>query len=75
MVENDERESFVLDLPTEEDNMQGNQVSISGCDNVNLAISDLHSDCDDQEYLVLKSAIEIIWNEEDRVMDPNFLMS
>ena len=70
MAENDERESFVSDLLTEEDNMQGSQVSISECDAVKLSISDLDSDRDDQEYLVLNpmeenSAVEIIWKEED----------
>ena len=43
---------------------------IAECDNVRIATSELHSDCDDQEYLVLKpikesSTIEII----DRVLD------
>ena len=60
--------------------MQRNQVSNSECDNVKIAISDVDSDCDDQENLVLSpmkenSAAEITWDEEDRVLDPNVLMS
>ena len=79
-MENDEREGFVSDLSIEEDNMQESQVSISECDKVKSAILDLDSDRDDQEYLVLKpmkesSAVEIIWNEEEKVIDPNVLIS
>ena len=55
--------------------MHESQVSISECDNVKSAISDPDSDRDDQEYLVLNSAVEIIQNEEERIMDPNVLMS
>ena len=67
-MENDEREGFISDLSIEEDNMQESQVSISECDKFKSAISDLDSDHDDQEYLVLNpmkesSAVEIIWNE------------
>ena len=59
----DEREELVSDLPTEDD-------QIVDCDNARLATSELHSDCDDQEYFVLKpikesSTVEII----DRVLD------
>ena len=67
MVENDERESFVSDLSIEENNMQGSQVSISECDNVQSAISDLHSDCDDQEYLVQNSTVEIIGMQKTKL--------
>ena len=78
MAENDERESFVSDLPIEEDSMQGSQVSISECDVVKSAFSDSYRD--DQEYLVLNpikenSAVEITWNAEDTVMDPYVLSS
>lgn len=80
MAESDERESFVSDLSIKEDNMQRSQVSNSESDNVKTAISDVDSDCDDQENLVLSpmkenSVSEIIWDEEDRVLDPNVLMS
>ena len=59
----DKREELVSDLPTEEN-------QIAECDNVRTATSELHSDCDDQEYLVLKPikesyTVEII----DRVLD------
>jgi len=69
-----EREELVSDLPTEEDSMQGNQVSILECDKVKSAISDLNLDRDDQDYLVLNpmkesSVVEIIWNEEDKVIN------
>ena len=68
MAENDERESFISDLPTEEDNMHGSQVSISECDNVQSIFSDLDPDCGNQEYLVLNPikenyVVEIIWHE------------
>ena len=53
-------ESFVSDLPIEEDSMQESQVSISECDNVQSACSDLHSSCEDQEYRVLNSVVENI---------------
>ena len=49
----DEREGSISDLSIEEDSMQGNQVSISECDKVKSAISDLNLDRDDQDYLVL----------------------
>lgn len=80
MAESDERESVVSDLSIEDDSMYESQVSISECDKVKSAISDLDSDYEDQEYLVLnpmkeKSVVEIIWNEEDKVMDLNLLMS
>jgi len=70
----DEREGSISDLSIEEDSMQGNQVSISECDKVKSAISDLNLDRDDQDYLVLNpikesSAVEIIWYEEDKVID------
>ena len=74
-VENYEREGFISDLSIDEENsMQESQVSISECDKVKLAISDLDSDRDDVEYLVLNpmkesSAVEIIWYEEDRVVE------
>ena len=79
-MENDEREGFISDMSIEEDNMQESQVSISECDKVKSDISDLDSNHDDQEYLVLNpmkesSAVEIIWNEEDRFIDPNVLIS
>ena len=48
IMENDEREGFVSDLSIEEDNMQERQVSISECDKVKTAISDLDTYCDDQ---------------------------
>jgi len=78
MVEDDEREGSISDLPTEEDSVQSSQDSISECDAVKSAISDQHLDHDDQEYLMLKPikenfAVEIIWNAEDTVMDPNVL--
>jgi len=64
-VENYEKEGFISNLSIEEDNMQESQVSISKCDKVKSAISDLDSDHDDQEYLVLnpmkeRSNVEII---------------
>ena len=79
-AESDERKSVISDLPIEEDNMKRNQVSNEKCDNVKPAISYVDSDCDDQENLVLSpmkenSAAEIIWDEEDKVLDPNVLMS
>jgi len=45
-----------------------------------LAISDLDSDHDDEEYLVLNpmkesSIVEIVWKEEDKVIDPSVLIS
>jgi len=80
MAESDERESVILDLSIKQDSMQRSQVSNSECDNVKTAISYVDSDCDDQENLVLSpmkedSTSEIIWDEEDRVLDPNVLMS
>ncbi len=70
MAENDERENDISDLPTEDSSMQVSRVLIVECDNVQSAISELHSDCDDQAYLVLNPekesfAVEII----DRVSD------
>ena len=70
----DEREGSISNLSIEENSMQGNQVSISECYKVKSAISDLNSDRDDQDYLVLNpikesSAVEIIWYEEDKVID------
>ena len=64
-MENYEKEGFISNLSIEEDNMQESQVSISKCDKVKSAISDLDSDHDDQEYLVLnpmkeRSNVEII---------------
>lgn len=80
MAESDERESVVSDLSIKEDSMQRSQVSNSKCDNVKTTISDVNSDCDDQENLVLSpikenSVVEIIQDEEDRVLDPSVLMS
>jgi len=80
MAEGDERKCVVSDLSIEEDSMQGSLVLILECDNVKTAISDLDLDCEDQEYLVLNPmkenpAAETIWNKEDRVLDPNVLMS
>jgi len=80
MAESDERKNVGSDLSTEEDGMQGNRVLIPKCDNVKSPILDSDSDCDDQENLVLSpmkenSAAEIIWDEEDRVLDLNVLMS
>ncbi len=74
MVEIDEREELVSDLPTEEDSMQGNQVSIIECDKVKSAISNLDSDHDDEDNLALNpmkesSNVEIIWNEEDKIIN------
>ena len=60
MAENDEREGSISDLPTEEDSVQGSQDSISECDAVKSAISDQHSDHDDQEYLVLNPQRRIL---------------
>jgi len=45
-----------------------------------LAISDIDSDHDDEEYLVLNpmkesSVVEIIWNEEVKVIYPSVLIS
>ena len=69
MAENDERDD-ISDLPTEGNSMQVSPVLIVECDNVQSAISGLHSDCDDQAYLVLNPekesfVVEII----DRVSD------
>jgi len=60
--------------------MQENQVPISECDKVKLAISDLDSDHDDEEYLVLNpmkdsSIVEIFWNEDNKFIDPSVLIS
>jgi len=60
--------------------MQENQVPISDHDKVKLAILDLDADRDDEEYLVLnpmkeRSVVEIIWNEEDKFIDPSVLIS
>ena len=60
--------------------MQGSPVLIPECDNVKSTILDSDSDCNDQENLVLSpmkenSAAEIFWDEEDRLLDPNVLMS
>ena len=79
-VENYEREGFISDLSIEEDSMQESQVSILECDKVKSTISYLDSNRDDQKYLGLnskkeRSTIEIIWNEEDRVIDPSVLIS
>jgi len=78
-MENYEREGLISNLSIEENNMQESQVSISECDKVKSAISDLDSDHDDQEYLVLNpmkesSTVKIIWNEEDRVIHPSVLI-
>jgi len=78
MAENDERENVISDLPTRNSSMQVSPVLIADCDNVQSATSDSDSDHDDQAYLVLKpikenSAVEIIWDAEDTVMDPNVL--
>jgi len=80
MAESDERKSVCSDLSIEGDSMQGSPVLIPECDDVESPISDSDSDCDDQENLVLSpmkenSAAEIIWDEEDRVLDLNVLMS
>jgi len=80
MAESDERKSVDSDLSIEEDSMQGSQVLILECDNVKSPISDSDSDCDDQENLVLNpmkenSTTEIIWDEEDKILDLNVLMS
>ena len=45
-----------------------------------MAISDIDSDHDDEEYLVLNpmkesSVVEIIWNEEVKVIYPSVLIS
>ena len=74
MAENDEREGSISDLPTEEDSMQGNQVSSSEGDKVRSAISNLDSDRDEEDNLVLNpikesSVVEIIWYEEEKVID------
>lgn len=79
-IENDGRQGFISELLTAEDNMQGNQVPISDCDKVKLAILDLDLDRDDQEYLVLNPMkerffVEIILNEEHKVIDPIVLIS
>lgn len=52
-MENDDGEGFVSDLSIEEDNMQESQVSISKGDKVKSALSNIDSDSDNQEYLVL----------------------
>ena len=80
MAESDERKSVISDLSIEEDNMQGSPVLLSECDNVKSTLSDPDSDYGDQENLVLSPmkenyAAEIIWDEEDRVLDPNVLTS
>jgi len=67
----DEREESISDLSIEEYSMQ-----VADFDNIHSPISDLNSDRDDQEYLVLNlekgsSVVEII----DKVFDPNVLMS
>ena len=79
-MENDEREGFVSDLSIEEDNMQESQVSVLECDKFKSAILDLDSDHDDQEYLLLNpikesTVVEIIWNEYEKFIDPNVLIS
>lgn len=56
--------------------MQENQIPISDCDKVKLAISVR----DDEEYLILNpmkesSIAEIIWNEENKVIDPSVFIS
>jgi len=80
MPKSDERESVISYLSLKEDSMQRRQVSNSECDNVKTTILDIDSDCDDQENLVLSpmkenSVVKITWNEEDKVLDPNVLMS
>jgi len=80
MVESDERESVVLDLSIKEESMQRSQVSNSRCDNVKKTISDVDSYYDDKENLILSPmkdnyVVKITWNEENKVMNPNFLMS
>lgn len=79
-MENDEWEGLILYLLIADDSMQGNQVSISDCDKIRLAISDLDLDHDDEEYLVLNpmkdnSVVEVIWKEEDKFIDPSVLIS
>lgn len=74
-MENDESEGLISDLLIAEDSRQGNQVSISDCDKVKLA----NSDRDDEEYLVLNpmkesSIFEIIWKDEEKVIDPSVLI-
>ena len=80
MAESDERKSVVSDLSIEEDNMQGSPVLLSECDNDKSTLLDPDSDYGDQENLVLSPmkenfAVKITWNEENRVLNPNFLMS
>ena len=80
MAESDERKSVVSDLSIEEDSMQGSPVLLSECDNVKSTLLDPDSGYGDQENLVLSpikenSAAEITWNEENRVLNPNVLMS
>ena len=70
MAKNVERENDISDLPTEDSSMQVSPMQIAECDNVRTAISDQHSDYNDQAYLVLKPikesfAVEII----NRVLD------
>ena len=59
-MENDEREGFISNLSIEEDSMHDSQVSISKCDKVKSAISNLDLDRDDQEYLGLNPMKEIL---------------
>jgi len=50
-IENDGRRGLISDLIIAEDSMQENQLPISDCDKVNLAIPDLDSDRDDEEII------------------------
>lgn len=73
-VEDDEGEGFIPYLSIEEDIMHESQVSILECDKVKSIISNLDSNRDDEDNLVLNpmkesSIVEIIWNEEDKVID------
>lgn len=51
-IENDGRQGLISDLLAAGDGMKKNQIPISNCDKVKLAILDLDSDCDDKEYVV-----------------------
>ena len=79
IVENDGRRGLISDLLATEDGMQKNQVPISDCNKVKLAILDIDSDCDDEEYVVPDpireiSIVEITSKEENKFIDPSVLI-
>jgi len=78
-VENGVRQGLILDLLAAEDGMKENRVPISDYDKVKLAIPDLDSDCDAEDYVVPNpmkesSIVEITFNEENKVIDSSVLI-